>query len=189
MPQMPREDLDHILCLQLVLAWAGESPVEDDGRLGWWKTDLLHPDAGLTLYQQLFPRTAAWAALCGAREAARRVDQGARAGASRDTGFLTLFSLGTAVDEGLGERIAEHRRSGLAPSAALPALFPMELPLDRGALAGWLTRAEVRFETSPHGRRLRGTPPETLRQAVDGMASAIRSLPGTWKAPHYRLKS
>ena len=70
MPRLTREDLDHILCLQFSLAWAGEAPEETDGdeRLKWWHTDLLHPDAGMALFEQLFPRTALWAALRSAFE-------------------------------------------------------------------------------------------------------------------------
>ena len=189
MPRLSREDLDHILCLQFSLAWAGEAPGEedDDERLKWWQTDLLHPDAGLEFFKQLFPRTAPWAALCSAREAARRTDLRIRRDAGDASGFLTIFALGFAVDEQLDERIAELRRSGRSPEEALPALFPQQMPLDKTALTQWLSRAEVRFEATPNGRRLVGAPP-ALPAAVDHLASAIRALPSPWMAPHYRLR-
>jgi hypothetical protein len=190
MSRLSREDLDHILCLQLTLAWAGETPEEEgeDMRLGWWKTDLLHEDAGMALFRQLTPRTAAWAALCSAREAARRTDARIRQDASDASGFLSIFSLGFEIDEQLDERIAELRRSGQSPARALPGLFPQELPLNRAALSEWLGRAAVRFEHSPSGRRLSGAPPEGQAAVIDHLASAIRTLPSPWMAPHFRLR-
>jgi len=32
------QELDEILSIQLLLAWAGETPGGDQPRLGWWKT-------------------------------------------------------------------------------------------------------------------------------------------------------
>ncbi|MFT5684505.1 MAG: hypothetical protein ACI8RZ_005446 [Myxococcota bacterium] len=61
-------------------------------------------------------------------------------------------------------------------------------PLDREALTKWLERATVRLEPSPSGRRLLGTHPTALPQAVDHLASAIRTLPSTWLAPHFRIR-
>jgi len=190
MSRLSRKELDHILCLQFTLAWAGETPAEedDDERLRWWNTDLLHPDAGMELFNQLFPKTAPWAALCSAREAARRTDHKAREGAADAGDFLSLFSLGFAVDEQLDERIAELRRTGRPPNEALPGLFSMTLPLDRAALTVCLSRSGARWQLSPNGRRLTGAPPDSLTEAVDHLASAIRTLPSTWMAPHYRLR-
>ena len=37
--------LDHILCAQFAVAWAGESG--EEGRLGWWKTDLTSEFGGV----------------------------------------------------------------------------------------------------------------------------------------------
>ena len=189
MSRLSREDLDHILCLQFTLAWAGEAPEDDDERLRWWQTDLLHPDAGMALFNQLFPKTAPWAALCCSREAARRTDLKVRKGAADAGGFLSLFALGFAVDEQLDERIAELRRTGKSPNEALPGLFPMTLPLDKDALTRWLSRAEVRAVPSPNGQRLTGTHPASLSQTVDHLASEIRALPEVWMAPHYRLRA
>ena len=73
--------LDTLLTLQLATAWAGEHS-GDEPRLGWWATDMVSEFGGHALFARLTPRTAQWAALEVAREAARRTDAAARAKSS-----------------------------------------------------------------------------------------------------------
>jgi len=100
--------LDEILALQITVAWAGEAAGEP-ARLGWWKTDLVDPEAGGDLFARLLPKTAAWASLALVRDAARRVDEGAREKLSRGDAVWSLFHLGFSVDEQLADRLAHHR--------------------------------------------------------------------------------
>ena len=69
---IPMSDIDMALTSQLVVAWAGETGEEP--RLGWWRSDLVSEFGGEDLFRRLLPGTWRWAALQGAREAARRTD-------------------------------------------------------------------------------------------------------------------
>lgn len=106
----PTSDLDRLLAAQLAVAWAGESG--EERRLGWWRTDLVSEFGGHDLFKRLLPHTWAWAALQGAREAARRRDAELRAKANDPDQILSLFSLGFELDERVEERLNELKRSG-----------------------------------------------------------------------------
>jgi hypothetical protein len=187
MQRIPPEILDHILSIQFSLAWAGEEPEEPDERLGWWRTDLLHEDAGMPFLSEFLPRTARWGALVCAREAARRAELSLRKGSKDADKLQSIFTPGFDIEEQLNERLDEHRSSGKTPEQALPGLFPMTTPLDRAALTTWLKRGEAKFTPTPNGRRLNGAPPEGLKDTFDALASATHALPATWQAPHFRL--
>ncbi len=119
---LPHADLDAIVALQLTVAWAGERAAEPE-RLGWWETDLVDELAGGDLFARLLPRTAAWAGLELAREAARRADRRARAQLADPDAMATLFHFGFALDEALDDRLAHLKRTGAAPSDALGEHF------------------------------------------------------------------
>lgn len=112
--QISTSSLDHVLALQLTVAWAGEQQGEPPG-LGWWKTSLSDPAGGGDFLQRMFPRTHVWAALGSMREAARRADAKARENTARAHEVITLFNFGFAWDEALQERFEHHARQGVEP--------------------------------------------------------------------------
>ena len=103
----------------------------------------------------------------------------------------SLYFLGFDVDERLDERLAEHKRSGVAPAQALT--FP--LALDKPFTADGCTEAlratgKARaFDVVPGGRQLKGAMPEALDLAVRNLAAALVPPPERYPLPFYRVKA
>ena len=110
--------LDHILALQITVAWAGEGLCEPK-RLGWWKTDLVDELGGGDLFGRLLPKTAKWAALEAVRQAGIATDKQARAKLANPANVRTLFFWGFTIDEKLKDRLAVHKSS---PPPSFPSL-------------------------------------------------------------------
>ncbi len=116
-------DLDIILSLQIMAAWAGEG-MSEPGRLGWWRTDLVDEAGGGDLFRRQFSRTHRWAFLEAVRKAAIMSDARARLAMARPDMVRTLFFQGFDRDEKLEERLAFHKREATPPARALP--FPVD---------------------------------------------------------------
>lgn len=186
---IPDSDLDQILSAQLAVAWAGEAG--EERRLGWWRTDLLSEFGGYDLFKRLLPRTWDWAALQGAREAARRRDAELRARASDPDQILSLFRLGFELDERVEERLQEHKRAGKAPNIALPsagALISEHWNAD--AFRDWAAgHGEAAYTAAPIGRLLKGAPPASPAQLVRSLVAALLPLADSYPLPHYRRRA
>ena len=117
MAHVTPEELDEILSVQLLIAWAGETPGGGTPRLSWWKTDLIDDEAGGDLWKRLLPRTHRWAGLDAARRAAYLTDDSLRRPAKNADHSLTLFHFGFALDEALAERLAHHLLEARDPAA------------------------------------------------------------------------
>lgn len=179
-------DLDAVITIQLLVAWAGESG--DPPRLGWWRTDMASEFGGEDLFRRLLPNTWRWATLQAAREAARRTDAENRREAHDADVLVSLFGLGVETDRRLDERLADLTRVGKAPAEALPGLAEwIGQPFDRNAFGAWLRRqGEPPTTASPVGRRLRGAPPEDIAAAAQSLAAALLPLGNVYPLPHYR---
>ena len=177
--------LDHALTAQLYVAWAGEGGEEP--RLAWWRTELVSEFGGHDLFQRLAPSTWQWAALQGAREAARRVDAAARRRADAADRLVTLFRLGVEVDELVEQRLVDLKTTQAAPHQALPGLPDFrETAWNRGAFSRWLDdRAPVDSTTTLVGRRLAGAVPDSLSMCVDALLRALVPLADDYTAPHF----
>ena len=177
---------DAILTLQLAVAWAGERG-EDEPRLGWWDTDMVSQYGGHTLLRAVAPRTYAWAALEVAREAARRKDEAARARDADADRLVSLFRFGFDIDEQLEDRLAEHKREGLAPELALPKLSALFERWDRNRFASWLEAVDApNTVNDPTGRRLTGAPPSDVVETAQRLARALAPFSDNYPCPHYR---
>ena len=190
MEQMTSDtDLDHILALQLTIAWAGEGICEPP-RLGWWKTDLIDEAGGGDLMARLLPKTHVWASLEAVREAALRADAAARTAMSDPDKLRTLFFLGFEVDERLDERLALHKRSGIAPVDALPLPLVLGTEFSSEALEGALRLSDGKVEHTvvPGGRQVRGQMPDETAEVVRRLAAALLPFADTYPMPFYRLK-
>jgi hypothetical protein len=173
--------LDEVLSLQLLIAWAGETPGGDAPRLGWWRTDLIDEQGGHDLLARLLRRTHQWAGLVAVREAARALDLRRRSESGNPDGRLTLFHFGWALDEALNERLALHVREARPPADALPSLATLGKPFERSVLAGLLPPAPP-FKTEPAGRQLKLIADESLPARAARLASALLAPP---HAPEY----
>jgi hypothetical protein len=186
---IPDSELDLVLSAQLIVAWAGESG--EERRLGWWRTDLVSEFGGYDLFKRLLPRTWDWAALQGAREAARRRDAELRARASDPDKIVSLFRLGFAIDERVDERLQEHKRAGKAPNIALPSagsLISEHWSAD--AFLRWIaSHGEAEHTAAPIGRLLKGAPPASPGQQVRSLVAALLPLADSYPLPHFRRPS
>ena len=183
---IPRSELDGILTIQLVVAWAGEGGEEP--RLGWWRSDLTSEFGGEDLFQRLLPRTWRWATLQGAREAARRRDAEARRKDHDPDSLLSLFRLGFEVDERLDERFHDLKASGKDPIEVLPALWEvLSDTWQAQSFAKWVnSHGKADAVTSPAGRKLKGEPPESLELLVQKLVAALAPLGEDYPLPHFR---
>lgn len=182
-------DLDHILALQLTVAWAGEA-LSEPARLGWWRTDLVDEYGGGDLLSRLLPRTHRWAALESAREAARRIDAKARAKLADPDAAITLFHWGFHLDELLDERLAHHKRHA---NAAEPSSHPTQVlstgiadAFDRDAIQAFMqgrVDGKVSFETVPGGRKLKGPRPDAETELADRLVAAMVPLADGYPMP------
>lgn len=183
---IPDSTLDTVLSAQLIVAWAGESG--EDPRLKWWKTDLACEFGGEDLFQRLLPHTWRWAVLQGAREAARKHDAAVRAKAHDPDQLLTLFRLGFAVDERLDERFRDLKTAGRDPARSLPVLGEtIGAEWDPEVFTSWV-QAHRGAETmaAPAGRRIKGTPPESLELLIEHLVAGLLPLSESYPMPHYR---
>jgi hypothetical protein len=185
-PPHPASTLDAVLTAQIAVAWAGEGG--DEPRLSWWRTDLASEFGGEDLFQRLVPSTWRWAVLQAVREAARRHDTERRKQGHDADRLLTLFHHGPEVDGLLDERLQDLKRSGRAPTSALPGLQEvMQDDWDATSFEEWLSaRAPVATVTSPSGRRLRGEVPASLEHRSDKLLAALLPLAGQYPLPHFR---
>lgn len=182
------EQLDVILGLQLTVAWAGEKAAEPE-RLGWWNTDLTDANAGGDLFTRLLPKTAAWAGLQMAREAAIRADAQARSRLANPDTAQTLFHFGFEVDEALRDRLAHHKRHGHVPQEVLSAAWGVGESWDAEAFSRFLTAlGSPKTEDTPAGRRVKKAPTDVV-EAARTLAAALMPLAKVYPLPFADLKA
>lgn len=183
-------ELDHILALQLTVAWAGEALCQPP-RLGWWRTDLVDEAGGGDLFARLTPRLQRWSTLEAARETARRVDEQSRREVADPEKVRTLFHLGFRMDETLGTRLSTLKGSGAPPEQVFP--FPLDLRAEfsRESLAVVLTTLHpgVKHAAVLGGREIAGpalTEPITLARQL---AAALVPFAERYPMPFARASS
>ncbi len=178
MPRVTPQELDEILSVQLLLAWAGETPGGDQPRLGWWKTDVIDEEAGGDLWKRLLPRTHRWAGLDAARRAAYLTDERLRRPAKNADHQHTLFHFGFEIDEALAERLAHHVLEARPPAEVLPLLSAVTTQFDRAKLAKALgSDIDASFKVVAGGRHLKKVAGETLTLRARRLGLALLSAP------------
>jgi hypothetical protein len=176
--------LDHILGLQITVAWAGEAGGSPK-RLGWWDTDFVDPLAGGDLFRRLLPKTAPWATLEAVRRAATQKDDAARQRLGQPDAAMTLFHWGFVLDEQLRERLSAHKRHGTDPSQALPSLRIRE-PFERAEFESFLTGLCPLPETQsePGGRRIVRPAAQSSSRASE-LARVLVPLTSQYPMPYW----
>lgn len=185
---MDPQELDTILGLQLSVAWAGEK-ADEPQRLNWWDTDLTDAAAGGDLFARLLPKTARWAGLELAREAAIRVDRTARGALARPDETWTLFHFGFDLDEAMRDRLEHHKRHGQEPATVLSAAWGVASTWNQGAFEDFLKScgAAKTLET-PAGRKLKAAQSNPAAAARE-LAAALLPLSGKYPLPHCDMPS
>ncbi len=185
---METSQLDHILKLQLAIAWAGESNA-DQPRLGWWRTAMCDEYGGEDLLRRLTPRTWQWATLEACRAAAKRVDEAARSTADDADHLLSLYRLGFAIDERLDERLLELKQGGVLPTEIFPDLAELLIEWLKGRFEIWLGQwGSTDYTTTATGRRLKTEVPADLAVAASQLAAAMLPLSDRYALPYFRVK-
>jgi len=173
-----------MLGLQLVIAWAGETPTGGvEPRLCWWRSDAIDPMAGGDLFKRLLPRTHAWAGLTVARHSARLTDEKLRGASAQADKMLTLYHHGFELDEALEERLAHHRHTGHSPIDTLSALKWLRDPFDRARLHTGLRRDDAQFKVTPLGRQLKNVSGESPVARAERLAAALLAEPDSKAYP------
>lgn len=147
----------------------------------------MDPAGGGDLFARLTPRTAIWAGLEAAREAARRVDQQARRQRSEPDRLRTLFFLGFEIDEHLADRLAALKRSGRSPLAVLPLPVDTNAAFSSDALAAALATPGSEYTVVPGGRRLRSAVPSAPELVARHLAAALLPFGDTYPMPFFQV--
>ncbi|MCB9489068.1 MAG: BREX-6 system BrxE protein [Deltaproteobacteria bacterium] len=186
---MTDSQLDTILALQIVVAWAGEGKCEPP-RLSWWQSDVVDPQGGGSLFARLLPHTHRWASLEAVLEIARRHDNENRRKLSDADQICTIFFLGFETDEDLAGRMKLHVRSGKTPEECLPLPVNLSHSLSKTDLEKYLNPAgeSSGYRVVPGGRQLKGEVPPDPVAAAHRLAEALVPLPEQYPLPFYRLK-
>jgi len=197
---IPNSTLDHILTVQLNVAWAGEHDCQPP-RLAWWRCDLSSPASGGDFLARLLPTTWKWAALIGIRKAAQTVDATKRRSLADGDAYRSLFDLGPLLNERLDERLNEHRTNNKPPKEVLPELlFRLDIDdddasaFDKQEFADFLNGlGPTRFNPSPAGRLLVGDTPSAPELLANKLGAMLVPSNGefakSWPFPHARARA
>ena len=179
-------EIDAVLTAQFAVAWAGEGGEEP--RLGWWRSDLCSEYGGEDLFSRLLPHTWQWAVLQAAREAARRTDEEGRGQHHDPDEIVSLFYMGFELDERIEERLQDLKRSGATPAQALPALAEVvHEAWDSATFEAWTAaHGKANFAAEPIGRRVKGAPPEQLKELTTQLLAALDPPADKYPLPHFR---
>ena len=180
--------LDAILALQLTVGWAGEAAAEPR-RLGWWNTDLIDTIAGGDLFARLLPRTATWAGLELARQAALRADQAAREKLAHPDRACTLYHFGFELDEAIQDRLDHHKRHGHSPTDVFVVTWGVTASWNQDQFEAFLKQlGTAPVEETPAGRKLKKLPADPV-SAARGLAAALLPLGRQYPLPHGDLET
>ena len=184
-----RQELDRILELQFIVAWAGEERAQPR-RHPWWRTNWIDEYGGYDLLQRMAPRTAAWAQYELARKAARTVDGRELDKQARVESIRTIFHLGPELDRAIAEHLYEHKKSEANPVDVLPGL--------KFTIADWNPDAFARFAqdlagprnfvAEPFGKRLTGDAPSNPLEIVRTLVQGLLPPGDAYPRPYVELR-
>lgn len=182
-------EIDKILSLQFIVAWAGEL-AQDPERLGWWQSDLVDALGGGEFFRRLVPATYKWAALQAAHQVARLVDDAARLQLPDPDQVRTLFFWGFETNEKLDARILQLKLQGLSPEVALNMPLALDSEWDRQAFSKFLESLpqNADYTSKREGRELKNPVSDCLAANVEQFAKALLPLDKTYPLPYFRVK-
>lgn len=184
MPYLPDAEVDKILALQMVVAWAGEALCEPP-RLGWWKTDLIDEMGGGDLMARLLPKTHGGSSLELVRHAAIACDAQQRNRIAQPDTVRTLFYWGFSIDEQLTDRLHDHKVHRDSPQAILP--FSLSAEFKHDDFTAWgKSQAKINYDTEPNGRKLTTTLQKEPVQRAKQLVAALFPCSEIYPMPFYR---
>ena len=186
---MTETDLDAILEMQLVVAWAGEAGTSPP-RLGWWRTAMCDEYGGEDLLRRLAPKTWQWAVLECCRAAAKRVDDRARQAADDADRLVSLFRLGFEIDDRLDDRLRELKIAAESPARTFLGLGELMGEWSRDRFETWLaSRGASDYTATATGRRLKGEAPESAVGIASRLTAALAPCADGYPLPYFRVRS
>jgi hypothetical protein len=190
--QVSTSQLDAVLGLQLLIAWAGEG-LSEPPRMRWWRTDLVDIEGGGDLFHRLFPKTHEWASLEGIREAAIQADQRKRAELAQSDRVRSLFFWGAIVDEQLAERLDELKKhsGSSSPETALALPLSLKKAFNKDAFEEAIRDpgGKVDYKIVPAGREIKIEATESIESCAQKLAAALLPLSNDYPMPFYRLEN
>ena len=188
--QLSDRELDSILALQFLVAWAGEGLCQPK-RLDWWRTDLIDGDGGGYFLQALLPKTHQWAAFEAVRKAALQHDHQTRLNMAYPDSIRTLFFWGFHIDEQLDDRLAQHKRSDdqVLPekSLSLPINLNGKFAKADFEIAVQNSHRSVQYKVVPEGREIVEAIPASKELCARNLAATLLPLADHYPMPFYRL--
>ncbi len=182
------DELDELLAIQFMVAWAGEG-LSEPRRLDWWSTDLVDEAGGGDFFARLLPKTHRWTALETVRKAAIQADALARSRMASPDDVRTLFFWGFDLNERLGEQLARHKHGGEDPIDVLPFSVDLYAPFDAQAFteAIRIPGKEQKYKITPAGRELTGKLPDSPALQSRHLAAALIPFGDQYPAPFFRI--
>jgi hypothetical protein len=98
----------------------------------------------------------------------------------------TLFFLGFAGDEALGDRLAMLKREGRSPVEVLQVGL-LQQEFSKEALVSQFERRDVAFTVVPGGRQLGGPAPSEPYELVEKLAAGLVPLADEYPLPYYKV--
>ena len=184
------QEIDRILAIQFIVAWAGES-AEDPKRLGWWQSDLVDPLGGGDFLKRLLPGTHNWVTLQSARKIAQKVDSKARLQLPKPDSVRTIFFWGFDIDHRIEDRIRHLKAQRLAPKDALELPFELGSDWNEDTFLKYLNEldADGCYTDKREGRELKNADYESQVRAIKQLAKALAPFQGTYQLPYFRVRN
>lgn len=180
--------LDRILALQILVAWAGETP-DGAARLNWWRTDMIDVGAGGYLLEEMMPRTYRWSSLEAALRAAIQADQHKRLDMAKPDAMRTLFFWGFGIDEQLSDRLREHKLHQADPDEVLALAMNINEEFSREAFEAAVQQDPApKYTVVPSGRQMMEPMPGGHDLCAAKLVAALLPLTNEYPMPFYSLE-
>jgi hypothetical protein len=180
--------LDRILALQVLVAWAGETP-DGASRLNWWRTDMVDEGAGGYLLAELMPRTHRWASLEASLRAAIQADQQKRLDMAQPDAVRTLFFWGFGIDEQLADRLREYKLRQANPDDVLYLSMNVRETFSKDDFEAAVQLDPVpTYKVVPSGRQMTEPMPGGHDLCATKLAAALLPLADSYPMPFYPLE-
>ena len=188
LPYIAHDILDRILALQVLVAWAGETP-DGTSRLNWWRTDMVDEGAGGYLLEELMPRTFRWASLEASLRAAVQADQQKRLDMAKPDAVRTLFFWGFGIDEQLADRLREHKHHQANPDDVLNLSMNVRETFSKDTFEAAVQRNPApTYKVVPSGRQMTEPMPGGHDLCAAQLAAALLPLADSYPMPFYPLE-
>jgi len=182
--------IDRIVAIQFIVAWAGES-AEEPERLGWWQSDLVDQIGGGGFLKRLLPGTHQWASLQSVRKIAQKVDSKARLQLPNPDLVRTIFFWGFDIDHRIEDRIRHLKAEQVAPQDALELPFELGSDWSEDTFLNYLNELDVdgSYTEKREGRELKNPEHGSQVEAIKQLAKALAPFQASYQLPYFRVRN